>query len=766
MGYEVLMSQTFQDQWRLLPPAQVPRIRSKIETLVENPRAASNNTTQLKGIADPPRFRLRIGHWRVVYWYSSDTVWLDRVGPRASVYRQLESGNDAGGKDWTAFTVPDDAPEVGDDVAPVFEQYRRGMRTWFEVRDVEGAESAAEAVQAAEPSEPTPLPGRITHDLLRRIRIPRRFHRTLAACHTDLDLLRAMTAGVPAEVVDRVFNVMVDSDHAGEAPQQFRQLKQIEDLTRFHNGDLIDFQVALDPEQRQIARAILASDGPILISGAAGTGKSTILLDAAIGLAQSDEWQGQHPRILICTYTRALEQVIKDQIRRIAPTVKYIDVRTFDSLVGSVRARAGETEDIASDTDLMVVLRRIAPDVLRRQELQLSLNLDESLNRPNNGNLIGIPPLAGMTWDYLLTEIESVVIGRCTDDPDDYLTLERRGRRVRLGDAQRRAVWDISVAYRNELARQTRKLSHSDSNPYFHDAKATGWTSWEQARRIAADVVTEGKVDLGYDAVFVDEAQDLSPNAIRLLMELHLSRRSKPKHFYLAADGNQTIYGHTVSWVSIHPKLQLQGRTRRLRKNHRTTRQIAEAALAVLHGAELESDSTEIEHLNTGPRPEVVYCPSEQSEVASIIEFFNKSCAEIGRGIEHCAVLVPEDKHGHRMQQCLELCGVAARFAKREEVKLGFEGVKVLTRHTAKGMEFPIVAIAMRQLIMRKSAPQDEAEERELQVRRILHMSMTRAMRSLLVTLPATPRDPVLATIEEPLWRVRGDDDTSSSKDA
>ena len=95
---------------------------------------------------------------------------------------------------------------------------------------------------------------------------------------------------------------------------------------------------------------------------------------------------------------------------------------------------------------------------------------------------------------------------------------------------------------------------------------------------MAEECVAKGGVGPNYDAVVIDEAQDLDPSALRLLVRLC----DKPNRIFITADANQSIYGSGFNWSDVHEHLRLQGRTSILRVNYRSTREIGEAAQSYL----------------------------------------------------------------------------------------------------------------------------------------------------------------------------------------
>jgi superfamily I DNA/RNA helicase len=90
--------------------------------------------------------------------------------------------------------------------------------------------------------------------------------------------------------------------------------------------------------------------------------------------------------------------------------------------------------------------------------------------------------------------------------------------------------------------------------------------------------IERGEVAPQYDAVIIDEAQDLQPAALRALVSLCKT----PSGLFLTADANQSIYGGSFRWQDVHASLKFQGHTGVLRANHRSTREIGEGAEAYL----------------------------------------------------------------------------------------------------------------------------------------------------------------------------------------
>lgn len=94
---------------------------------------------------------------------------------------------------------------------------------------------------------------------------------------------------------------------------------------------------------------------------------------------------------------------------------------------------------------------------------------------------------------------------------------------------------------------------------------------------------------------------------------------------------------------------------------------------------------------------------------------------------------------------------------KGDTLRLDDPYVKVLTIHSAKGLEFPIVAVpSVDEGVLPRASeatdPDDLASEMNLQ-RRLLFVAATRAMRGLIVTCAGTPSS-FLQPLTERRWEI------------
>ncbi len=102
--------------------------------------------------------------------------------------------------------------------------------------------------------------------------------------------------------------------------------------------------------------------------------------------------------------------------------------------------------------------------------------------------------------------------------------------------------------------------------------------------------------------------------------------------------------------------------------------------------------------------------------------------------------------------------GLDAEFMTGKTLDLNKPVVKIVTLKSAKGLEFPIVALAGFTEgafpVIPKGTPDEAVEEIMTRERRTLFVGMTRAMRALLMILPAENPGALLRDFDPKLWNI------------
>ncbi|MBI5445712.1 MAG: UvrD-helicase domain-containing protein [Deltaproteobacteria bacterium] len=566
----------------------------------------------------------------------------------------------------------------------------------------------------------TPLPEEITPELLNRLRIPEALHARLTRLESREALFEC--PGVPEEVILKVDEVLFERPLEEVIEQPDYVANDVCDLLRFKEGSLLGFLLKLDPEQKKFVTWALDAKGPTLVKGGPGTGKSTVALYRVRSLLEAIG-RTRPPRVLFTTYTNALVAYSHQLLEQLlGADVDRVDVRTADSVVHAVvRRHLGEFRMMRQEED-----QAFFRDAVEKTDFgggSLAQRSERSA-------------LERLGLDYIWEEVGEVIEGRGLAFLDDYLQAPRAGRRVALNANQRRAVWKVRETYNRLLER------------------SGDWT-WQRLRLHAARLVREGKGLTPYDAVVVDEAQDLDPITLGMLSSLC----REPNRLFITADANQSIYRSGFRWSDVHESLQFRGRTGILRTNHRSTAEIGEATAGYLGGGNVEAGSgEERRYSHSGPLPAVRTVGTEDAEAALLARFFPAASRELRLGISACAALVPTQTAGQALARRLSEKGLPVEFMTGKTLELEKPVVKVLTFKSAKGLEFPVVALGGFVLSRYPRIPGDFAEEATAEwlarERRSLFVAMTRAMHALLVVLPEGRAEPLFEGFDRKLWNL------------
>ncbi|HBB31114.1 MAG TPA: hypothetical protein DDZ80_22325 [Cyanobacteria bacterium UBA8803] len=258
-----------------------------------------------------------------------------------------------------------------------------------------------------------------------------------------------------------------------------------------------------------------------------------------------------------------------------------------------------------------------------------------------------------------------------------------------------------------------------------------------------------------YQALVIDEAQDLSPVALRFLLALVPSLAGA----YLTADASQSLYQRGFNWKQIHTDLQVTGRTLLLKRNYRNTQQIIAACATILEGTSAgDSDClTQEPSAYHGATPTIVLTDSIEQESRLIHSFLMDAAKHCRLPLHGGAVLCPSAAMGKAIAQRLVKQGVEAQFVTGNEIDLNATYIKVLTLHSAKGLEFPFVAVVgLREgTLPHLSAelPDDEMMTVSDEQRRLFYVGCSRAMRSLMVCGSRSNPSSFLESLAAPDWK-------------
>lgn len=310
----------------------------------------------------------------------------------------------------------------------------------------------------------------------------------------------------------------------------------------------------------------------------------------------------------------------------------------------------------------------------------------------------------------------------------EYLVAERFGRGVKLGVEERKKVFSAYRGYREELA-------------------AVGGEDWSGLALRFWRGIEAGKIGLKrYDFIYIDEAQFFAPVWFRAIKK---ALKGKEGKIFFAADPTQGFLKRRQSWAACG--FDLRGRSTRLRKSYRNTKEILEFAARFYRsriGAAEDGDEInlpgedEIESAPNGAAPHVFVVPGTADEIRCVVREVVRFCS---RGGDAGDVLILAA--GKVLAGTVLDFFVRTKVPARDAKKAGEEkGVRVCGLDAATGLEAPVVFLVGAASILEEEEDWTRKEEQRKELKRDntkrLYMGFTRAACHLVVTWSGEMRLP------------------------
>lgn len=316
--------------------------------------------------------------------------------------------------------------------------------------------------------------------------------------------------------------------------RRFIDITDDEELDKILKEDLKQWMIFLHPSQRRIVEGNYK--GSLKVSGGGGTGKTVAAIHRLKRLCTT-AYEG-NGKVLYTAYNRALIENLGSLIKQMDVPRQRYELETVDTLVRTI-AKANSLvggKTIVFDNDE------------RMHHLWQEVEMDN---------------MSEFSADFLQKEYNEVILYHDVDSLDQYLKTPRIGLGNSLSRKQRKNVWEMVVSFREKENRQNILSQRELFNVTTH---------WLREQP-----------EFMFTHVIADEIQDLANPELRFLRAL---TPEGANDLFLVGDPYQRIYSRKLNFKAAG--INIQGRSRRLRVNYRTTEEIKRQAVCIVSGVEAD----------------------------------------------------------------------------------------------------------------------------------------------------------------------------------
>lgn len=440
--------------------------------------------------------------------------------------------------------------------------------------------------------------------------------------------------------------------------------------------------ISLSREQKDILEQIKLNKD-YLIKGAAGTGKSLVLiktLEKAVKDLQSElGFEENNNSFRLLTYTKSL--------------VKYNLYVTK-----LLKTEVPEGAITTADSFLFAMLKKFFPEVM----------LVYSFDRLP----AGVFEDGEIQGKEIYTEAEEFIWANCITR-EQYIddVCERDGMKSQIKKTERIKLWDA-------LEKAEKKLENQKFWPRNYAAKKINEVFSKGGDQVA-EIMAEYS--------FIDEAQDLPPAVLALI------KNSTKRAVFLAGDSDQSIYRKGFNWN--RSGIDIRGRTKILKTNFRNTVQIHEYAEEYRNQFKTKDSTTMPDAFRPGPPVEHITGKNSEDVMNQMVEQIKLLMNALDYEEENICIIANTVKKLEKMQELLEKkLGIEANIIDNEFDFETTQGVRLCTMQTCKGMDFPVVLLLADHRIHNADRVSVYDEETFMtQQFNMVYVALTRAMEMLYV---------------------------------
>lgn len=490
-------------------------------------------------------------------------------------------------------------------------------------------------------------------------------------------------------------------------------------------------EIAALLDKRQFELISRPDAGIVVIQGGAGSGKTTIGVHRMAYLNYAAKQRFAPDKMLVIVGSPALRAYISEVLPALG--IGGVSVETFAEWAKAARTRAIPWLEapVEENTPSAVTRYKTHPAMLRLFEERAAALRDDPRARRDSRGIVGF-------WADVLTDLEGAQ--RAFAEANDPEFGPEQVKRAWRWCADRcPAVVDLDPGDRAErkaaLGDDAGSADRDDVDDRAADGQDAGGDERAlldveddalllRAHQLLRGELKKGKAPLVYEHLFVDEAQDLAPVDLAVLLGVV----SKQRSVTLAGDTAQRLFMDSGfrDWSAVLRDLGLSHvNIEPLRIAYRSTREVLEVARAILGPL---ADPTPPVAPRTGAPVEHHHFPSAGAAVAFLADAIRPLFAREPRAT--LAILTRHPEQADVYYEALRMAEIP-NLRRIRAFEFAFRpGVEVTEIRQVKGLEYDYVVLAD---VNASSFPVDDES------RHLLHIGATRAAHQLWVISTSHP---------------------------
>jgi len=465
------------------------------------------------------------------------------------------------------------------------------------------------------------------------------------------------------------------------------------------SADYRSWMLYMHPDQEKIVEKDY--NGPAILKGVSGSGKTAVVVNRAIRLAKMypDE------KIAVLTLNKALAKLIDDLVSSASGGLDNLIVKSFWQLCIEQLAifepknnRHYEESTWGSDETI--------DEIWQEYYHQETNNYDADIMFPLHQSLLArsIYP-----EEYIKEEFDFIRSALPLKMREDYLKMDREGRSIAM-----------PTNYREYILKG---LS-------FWEAKMQAVGSVDYLGVTTALYQHIGRIKPLCRSVLVDEMQDFGTLELKIVRQLV---KENPNDIFLAGDTVQRV--HTKQHDYKKAGINIVGRSMSINQNYRNSREILEAANNILEENLTGTDyvAAEIEFLQpkfaefSKYAPYLLKAETVSEEITSAVQYLQEILIDEGQGHNGCIAVA-----GYQLSELKDLAKQLRIQLLDGEIDLQNKAIFLSDLEQTKGFEFDhmVIVSCSEDTLPNPNLPSEEAF-RDLSR---FYVAMTRARKNLIIS--------------------------------